>query len=134
MSMEEITLEILTPERTVLKEKVESVVVPSYYGYLGILKNHSPAILKLQIGRVKFKKEGKEEYVAISGGFLKLQKNKVSIFTPSAERKEEIDIERAEKAKKRAQERIKSKKEEFDIERAEIALKKALNRIKIASL
>lgn len=131
--MEEIYLEIITPEKTVLKEKIESVVVPSHEGYLGILKNHAEAILQLQIGKLKFKKEGKENYVAISSGFLKVENNKVKIFTSSAEKKEEIDRERAEKAKMKAEERIKSKEKEIDIARAESALKRALNRIKVAS-
>lgn len=131
--MEEIYLEIITPEKTVLKEKVESIVVPSHYGYLGILKNHAPAILQLQIGKLKYKKEGKENYIAVSGGFLKIENNKVKIFTSSAEKREEIDTERAERAKIKAEERIKSKGKEIDVVRAESALKRALNRLKIAS-
>jgi F-type H+-transporting ATPase subunit epsilon len=131
--MEELLLEIITPEKTVLKEKVESIVVPSFYGELGILKNHAPAVLELQIGRLKFKKDGRENYVFIAGGFLKVEKNRVIILTPAGELKEEIDIKRAEMAKKRAEERLKSKSGDVDILRAEISLKKAISRIKIAS-
>lgn len=131
MAGKTLRLEVVTPERKVLSEDISSLVVPAIEGYLGILPNHAPMISGLEPGVLKYKVSDNYKKMAISGGFLEVSENKVSILANTAELPEEIDLERARRAKERAEERLKHKKE-IDALRAEMALKRALVRIRVA--
>ncbi len=121
-------IEIVTPARKVLSQEVESLIVPGEKGYLGILANHAPLVTTLGIGVLRYKTKGKEETVAITGGFMEVNDNKISIMADSAECCHEIDIERAKRAEERARERLRNREGSDDVLRAEMALKRALSR------
>lgn len=122
-------LEIVTPDRKFFEDEVEMVVVRGLEGYLGVLKNHIPLVTPLAIGKVKIKQDGIFRTATVAQGYLDVTKNKTTIVTEAAEWPEEIDLSRAELAKKRAEERLKRSSDDLDTQRAEIALKKAVNRI-----
>lgn len=125
-----LTLDVVTPERLLLSEKIDSLVVPAAEGYLGVLPNHAPLIAGLKPGRVKYLLAGKKHYLAIGGGFMEVYKNKVTILADTAERPEEIDLARAEAAKARAEKRLRERPQGLDVTRAELALSKAMARLK----
>jgi F-type H+-transporting ATPase subunit epsilon len=126
-----IRLEIITPERSVYNQDVEMVIARATDGDIGILPGHVPLIAGLAIAPLRIKKEEDEEQIAITGGFIEVQPEKVIVLATTAETAAEIDVRRAEAAKKRAEERLKSGGAEFDIARAEIALKRALARLRV---
>ncbi len=130
--MNELQLEVITPNKLGYEGNVVSVTVPGTSGNFQILYNHAPIISSLEIGSVKIEEKGGAKFVfATSGGTLELSNNKIIILAESFERVDKIDIKRAEAAKKRAEERLKRKKEEsIDEFRAELALKRAINRLK----
>ncbi|MCL5056414.1 MAG: F0F1 ATP synthase subunit epsilon [Actinobacteria bacterium] len=125
-------LEIVTPEKKVFSGDVRFVVAPGELGQLGFLPNHAPLMSGLKIGLVKVEQEGKTFKVAVSGGFVEVARNKVTILADSAEREDQINRERAEQAKERAEKRLSEKQSDLDIKRAEMALQRALNRLKAA--
>jgi F-type H+-transporting ATPase subunit epsilon len=130
--MATIRLEIITVERQVFSDDVSEVVAPGIEGTLGILPHHAPLMTMLQPGELLIKKDGNESYLSVTGGFLEVRPDKVIILTDAAERGEEIDIARAEEAKKRAEERLKTYGTEIDRTRAEAALRRSIARIKVA--
>jgi F-type H+-transporting ATPase subunit epsilon len=133
MAEKKFTLEIVTPERIVLKEKVVSVVVPGSEGELGIMADHAPLMAELAIGVISIRyPDGQTDRGATSGGFMEVRENTVRILADAAERAEEIDKARAEEAKRRAEERIRSRQEDVDLARAEAALKRAIARLRVA--
>jgi F-type H+-transporting ATPase subunit epsilon len=128
-----IKLEIVTAERVVYSGDVDVVVAPGAEGQLGILPHHAPLMTLLQAGELRARRGEQEDVMAISGGFLEVRPDRVIVLADHAERAEEIDIERAEAARKRAEERLRdSKGVGFDQARAEAALRRALNRIAVA--
>lgn len=129
MAENTLKLEVVTPERKVLSEEIVSLIVPAIEGYLGILPNHAPIISGLEPGVVKYKVGGNYKKMAISGGFLEVSANKASILANTAELADEIDVQRAQAAKERAEQRLQNKKD-IDVLRAELALKRALARLK----
>jgi F-type H+-transporting ATPase subunit epsilon len=128
-------LEIITPDKIVLSEEgVVSVVAPGSAGYFGVLANHAPLMTELEVGELDYSKsDGFVDELAIAGGFMEVSENKVTILADIAERRDEIDVERAEKSKQRAEERLAASATDVDVERARIALLKAINRLKVAS-
>lgn len=129
--MASIRLDIVTAERVVYSDDVDLVVAPGIEGQLGILPHHAPLMTILQVGELRVKK-GREEFsLAISGGFLEVRPDRVIILADAAERAEEIDIARAEEAKRRAEEQLSHHPPEVDAARTEIALRRALTRLKI---
>lgn len=132
--MKELYLEIITPSKIGYKGNITSVTVPGTKGNFQILINHAPIISSLEIGEVKIEEpNGDKLHFATSGGTVEVSENKVIILAESFERAREIDVKRAEEAKKRAEERIKNKKlSKIDDFRAELALKRSINRIKIS--
>ncbi|ADL13701.1 F0F1 ATP synthase subunit epsilon [Acetohalobium arabaticum] len=127
-----VQVDILTSERTVYSDEVEMVIVPTIDGNLGFLPNHSPLITGLQIGQIRIKKDGEEIELATSGGFIEVKPDQINILADTAEFPEEIDIERAKRAKKRAKERLqKSDEARINETRAESALQRAINRIDV---
>ncbi len=134
--MSTIKLEIVTAERLIYSEDVNMVVAPGVEGYLGILPHHAPLMTMLQPGELRIKKDSEEIALAVTGGFMEVRPEKILVLADAAERAEEIDIARAEAAKKRAEERLKEQKEKgvagVDHLRAELALQRSLARLKVA--
>lgn len=125
-------LQVITPTKTFFDDEVEMAVVRTIEGDIGILRNHTPLVTPLSVGILKLKNEGSFREAAIAGGFVYVEKAKTVIMTDAAEWPEDIDVNRAQRAKERAEERIKNCGGEIDTIRAEIALNKALNRINVA--
>lgn len=129
-----IRLDIVTAEQAVYSEEVEMVIAPGVEGQLGILPHHIPLMTTLQAGELRIKKGGEEISLAISGGFLEVRPDRVVILADAAERAEEIDVARAEAAKRRAQERLAERHVyQIDGARAEVALRRSLARLKVAA-
>ncbi len=133
--MKELQLEIITPSKIGYKGNVVSVTVPGSKGNFQVLFNHAPIISSLEIGEVKVEEEGGNKLdFATGGGTIEVSNNKIIILAESLEKADEIDIKRAEEAKKRAEERLKKRRDpDIDDLRAELALKRALNRLKISN-
>jgi F-type H+-transporting ATPase subunit epsilon len=130
-----LKLEIVTQERRVYSaEDVEMVVAPGSEGEMGILPRHAPLITSLQEGVMRVKRAaGREEVLAIHGGFMEVLPDQVTVLADAAERAEEIDLARAEEARQRAEELMKQRREDkVDYVRAETALRRSLVRLKIA--
>ncbi|NLO89352.1 MAG: F0F1 ATP synthase subunit epsilon [Clostridia bacterium] len=127
-----LTMEVVTPERHVIKTEADSIVVPAAEGYLGILPNHAPLITSLRIGVVRYRQEGQEKRMAISGGFMEVADNVVTILADTAELAEEIDVDRATASKERALQRLRERKENLDYARAQMSLQRAIARLKAA--
>lgn len=131
--MKTIKVSVVTPNGPVHESEVEMVSTKAQTGELGILPGHIPMVAPLQVGAVRLIKDGKTEYVAVSGGFLEVRSTEVTILAQAAEHSSEIDVERAMRAKERAEKRLREKQQEHvDFRRAELALQRALNRISIA--
>lgn len=133
MSRNSINLEVITPDKTVVREQVNYVRVPAGLGSLGILPGHAPLMTSLDIGILEYTRDGEpgRYEIAITEGYLQLLNNDLSVLVKSAEKPEEIDLERALAAKERAERRLSDKSASIDVERAKTALKRALNRINI---
>jgi len=125
-------LEVVTAERMVFADDVSEVVAWGVEGQLGILPHHAPLMTMLQPGDLVIKRDNEEEYLALSGGFLEVRPDKVIILADACERVEEIDIARAEAAKRRAEETLKERPPEVDTAAAEAALRRSLARLKVA--
>lgn len=134
MSDRTFKLEVITPDRVVLSDdQVVSIVAPGVEGYLGVMANHAPLMTELTIGQLDIRRaDGTADDMAVSGGFMEVYENKVTVLAETAEMGKEIDTERARAALQRAEERIKSHVADVDIERARIALMKAMNRLDVA--
>lgn len=130
--MATLRLEIVTAEKTVFADDVSEVVAWGVEGQLGILPHHASLMTMLQPGDLLIKKDDEEHYLAISGGFLEVRPDKVIILADACERAEEIDMERAEAARRRAEEILKTRPPEVDTAAAEAALRRSLARIKTA--
>ena len=128
MAEKKLKLQIVTPTRVLCDESVDMVIFRATTGDMGILPNHEPVVATLNYGILRFKQEGKERVATVMSGFAQVQPDQVTILTDAAEWPEEIDLERAKQAKKRAMERLEDK-EHYNSARAEVALKKALVRI-----
>ena len=129
--MSTIKLDIVSAERVVYSDDVDIVVAPGVEGQLGILPHHAPLMTMLQPGELRARKGGEEVSLAITGGFLEVRPDRVIVLADAAERAEEIDIHRAEEAKRRAQEQLRHPTPEIDLARAEVALRRALARIEV---
>lgn len=123
-------LEIVTPEKKLFSGDVRFIIVPGEAGELGLLPNHAPLMSGLKIGLITVQQEAKRFKVAISGGFVEVRNNKVTVLADTAERDDQIDRDRAQMAKERAEKRLAEKAAEVDLARVELALKRALNRLK----
>jgi F-type H+-transporting ATPase subunit epsilon len=125
-------LEIVTAERMVFSDDVTALIAWGVEGQLGILPHHAPLMTMLQPGDLVIKKEKEEEVLAISGGFLEVRPDKVIVLADACERVDEIDIARAEEAKRRAQETMKAGPLTAEAAVAEAALRRSLARLKVA--
>ena len=126
-------LEIVTPEKTVYSGQVNSLQAPGSEGSFGIMAGHMPLLTSLQIGALSFAEEGGgEARMAVSGGFAEVGRERVTILAETAERAEEIDVERAQSSRQRAEERLEDRqKTGVDVVRAQMALSRALNRLRV---
>ncbi len=129
--MSPIRLDIVTAERLVYSEEVDIVVAPGIEGQLGVLPHHAPLMTTLQAGEMVVRKGGEEFSLAISGGFLEVRPDRIIVLADTAERDDEIDLARAEEARRRAQERLSQLTPEVDRARAEAALRRSLARLKV---
>ena len=128
-----LTLEIATPLRLAVSETVDEVVAPGVEGYFGVLPGHAPFLTTLGIGEVMYRAGRAERYLAVSGGFAEVRNDKVIVLTDTAERPEEIDRARAERARERAEQRLSGRsQDDVDFARAAAALARALARLQVA--
>jgi F-type H+-transporting ATPase subunit epsilon len=126
-------LEIVTPEKLVVKGAAEEAQIPGLNGYLGILPGHAPLITELSVGVISYRGEGETHSLAVAWGFAEVLQDKVTILAEAAERPQEIDVARAQKSKERAEQRLKSNDPQVDYDRAEDALQRAETRLKVAA-
>jgi F-type H+-transporting ATPase subunit epsilon len=127
-----IELHIVTPDRPIVKEQVEEVEIPGVDGYFGVLPGHTPLLAALSVGVLWYRKGQEKTYLAIAYGFAEVLPERVTILAQLAERAEEIDLERAERALARASQRLEAKSD-VDYMRARIALAKSLTRLEVSS-
>ncbi len=125
-------LEIVTPEKKVVDTAAAEVQIPGKNGYLGVLPGHAPLITELAVGEITYRTDGAQRRLAVAWGFAEVLPDKVTILAETAERPEEIDLERARKAKERAQQRLTSGDPNVDVERALNAVHKAETRLEVA--
>jgi F-type H+-transporting ATPase subunit epsilon len=134
MLPESIALEVVTPERRVVQERVDEVQVPGSQGYIGALPGHAPLMTELGIGMLSYRKGVSWFYLTAIGGFAEVLADRVIVLAEQAERAEEIDLERARQALARAQGRLaKMHEPEVDWERAQTSLERALVRVQVAA-
>ncbi len=130
---EKLFLEVVTPQKAIVSEEAEIVVAPGSEGEFGALKGHTTFLTSLKTGTLRYKDAtGTERFLFINGGFAEVLPDKVTILAESAERREDIDVARAESAKGRAEKRMADKTADVDMVRAEVALKRAIHRINLA--
>ena len=139
-----LTLEIVTPDRSLVNEEVDEVQLPGAEGYFGVLPGHTPLLATLQVGELWYRVGQEKHYLAVAFGFVEVLPDRVTVLAQIAERAQEIDVARAEAAKRRAEERVARAPQasagssaaaspDLDFERARIALAKSLLRLQVAS-
>jgi len=130
-----IHLEVVTPSGPIVSDDVDIVSAPGYGGDFGVLANHAPFLSTIKIGSLIYKKDGKDNYLMVSGGFCEVSNNKITFLVESAEAGKQIDVDRALRAKERAEKRIaeaKTQAEKINMARAQAALQRAIARLKVA--
>jgi F-type H+-transporting ATPase subunit epsilon len=128
-----IHLEIVTPDRSLIREEVDEVQVPGAEGHLGILPGHTPLLSTLAVGELWYRVGTEKRYLAVAGGFVEVLPDRVTILANLAERAQDIDVARAEASKSRAEGRLLKPPPELDTERARLALLKSIVRLQVAS-
>jgi F-type H+-transporting ATPase subunit epsilon len=130
--MKTIKVNIVTPDGPVYDSEVNMIIANTTSGEIGVLPGHIPMVAPLKVGAIRLKKEGQLDIVAVSGGFIEVRPDQVSILAQSAEVSSTIDLDRAKEAVKRAEERLNlSQQDDVDFKRAELSLKRAMNRINV---
>ena len=127
-----IRLEFVTPERAIAHDDVDEVELPGEEGFFGVLPGHAPLLAALKPGEMWYRKGNEKTFAFLGGGFAEVTPDRVSILAPVAERAEDIDLARAEAAKRRAEERLAKPMSDIDFERARIALLRAISRLEIS--
>jgi F-type H+-transporting ATPase subunit epsilon len=128
-----IDLQIVTPDRPIVHHQVDEVEIPGTNGYFGVLPGHTPLLASLSVGELWFRIGQDKTYVSIAFGFAEVLPDRVTILAKLAERADEIDVERAEAARKRAEERLSHAVGDVDYERARVALMKSIARLHVVS-
>jgi F-type H+-transporting ATPase subunit epsilon len=128
-----IHLLVVSADRSLVNETVDEVEIPGFDGYFGVLPGHTPLLAALHIGELWYRQGSEKHYLSIAFGFAEVQPDRVTILAQIAEKADEIDLARAEMAKKRAEERLARPVVDMDVERARIALLKSLIRLQVAS-
>ena len=131
--MAELTLEVATPTRLVVAETVDEVVVPGSEGYFGVLPGHAPLLATLGVGELMYRKGTAQYHLALTGGFAEVRNDKVIVLAENAERPDEIDRERAQRAKERAERLLSGREPDVDYARAQAALARALIRLQVSA-
>jgi len=131
-----IKLEVVTPDQSVVSEECQMVVAPGTYGEFGVLPGHTSFLTTVKIGMLRYKQEGTERMIFVNGGFAEVLPHKVTVLAESAERRRDIDLERAKAAMKRAEERLAEagRREDLNFMRAQVALQRAVTRINVAQM
>jgi F-type H+-transporting ATPase subunit epsilon len=129
---DKLTLEVITPEKLALRETVDEVIVPGLGGELGILPDHAPLISQLQTGVLSYRRGNDRQQMHVSGGFVEVLPDKVSVLADVAESAAEIDLPRAQRAREQAENLMNARGESADFQAAELKLKRALVRIQVA--
>ena len=127
-----IQLEIVTPDKQVVRESVEAIEIPGKAGYIGVLPGHAPLITELTIGEISYKRNGNTEHLSVAWGFAEVLPDKVTILAQTAERAQDIDVKRAAEAKARAEAALQKADPDLDFEATLNALKRAEVRLKVA--
>lgn len=127
-----IELQIVTPDRMIVHEQVDEVEIPGSEGYFGVLPGHTPMLASLAVGEMWYRKGQEKAFLALAYGFAEVLPDRVTILARIAERAEEVDIERAEAARKRAEERLAQARSDVDYERARLALLKSVTRLSVS--
>jgi F-type H+-transporting ATPase subunit epsilon len=128
-----LQLHIVTPDRALVNEQVDEVQVPGAEGYFGVLPGHTPLLASLGVGQLWYRKGQEMHYLLMAFGFAEVLPDRVTILAQISEKAEDIDLSRAEQARKRAEERFSRPTVDIDFERARIALLKSLIRLQVAS-
>jgi F-type H+-transporting ATPase subunit epsilon len=128
-----LTLEIVTPDRSLVHEEVDEVQVPAAEGYMGILPGHTPLLAVLQVGELTYRRGAEVTHLHVAFGFVEVLPDRVTVLAQVAERAADIDVPRAQAAKQRAEERLARPVPDLDLERARIALMKSLIRLQVSS-
>ena len=128
-----LTLEIVTPERSLVSQQVDEVQLPGSEGYFGVLPGHTPLLATLQVGELWYRIGQEQHHLAVAFGFAEVLPERVTVLAQIAEKPEDIDVPRAEAARKRAEERLARSPIDMDFERARIALMKSLIRLQVAA-
>ena len=128
-----IDLQIVTPDRLIVQEQVDEVEIPGSEGYFGVLPGHTPLLASLAVGELWYRKGQEKLYLSLAFGFAEVLPDRVTILARLAERAEDIDVERAEEARKRAEQRLSQSASDFDYERARVALTKSLMRLQVSA-
>jgi F-type H+-transporting ATPase subunit epsilon len=128
-----IDLKIITPERMLVHEQVDEVEIPGFEGYFGVLPGHTPLLADLAVGELWYRRGQEKIYFSIAYGFCEVLPDRVTVLARIAEKAEEIDVARAEEAKRRAEERLREYTMDIDYDRARMALMKSLSRLQVAS-
>jgi F-type H+-transporting ATPase subunit epsilon len=131
---ENIRLEVVTPEKQVVNELAQIVMAPGSMGEFGVLSGHTPFMTSLNTGAIQYRDEnGKDQYVFVSGGFAEALPDKVTVLAESAEKMDDIDLDRARSAQQRAEQRLADRStEDIDFIRAQAALERSLVRLRLA--
>ena len=127
-----LTLELVTPDRAIVREEVDEVQLPGAEGYLGVLPGHTSLLTTLQVGELWFRQGQETYYVSVAFGFAEILPDRVTVLARVAERADEIDVDRAKQAEARARERLRTSTVDVDFQRARIALMKSLIRLQVA--
>jgi F-type H+-transporting ATPase subunit epsilon len=136
---DKLLLEVVTPDRSLIREEIDEVVIPGSEGELGVLPGHTPLLTSLKIGELWYRQGQERHYLAIAFGFAEVLPDRVTVLADVGERAQEIDVHRAERAKQRAEQQLAQTAAahltavDLDIERARIALLKSLIRLQVAS-
>ena len=128
-----LQLQIVSADRSLVNEQVDEVEIPGGDGYLGVLPGHTPLLTTLQVGELWYRQGQEKHYLLIAFGFAEVQPDRVTILAQIAETAAEIDVSRAEQAKRRAEERLARPTTDMDFERARIAMMKSLIRLQVAT-
>jgi F-type H+-transporting ATPase subunit epsilon len=128
-----IDLQIVTPDRLIVQDQVDEVEIPGSEGYFGVLPGHTPLLASLAVGELWYRKGQEKSYLSLAFGFAEVLPDRVTILARLAERAEDIDVERAEEARRRAEQRLSQSASDFDYERARVALTKSLMRLQVSA-
>jgi F-type H+-transporting ATPase subunit epsilon len=130
--MDKLILEIVTPDRRVVREEVDEVVCPGIEGEFGVLPGHTPFLTALKIGELNYRVGDLRKYIAITWGYAEVDADRVEILADMAETAEEIDLRRAEEAKAKAEAKLRGQPEEVEFDKAQVSLEKAVIRMQVA--